>query len=137
MPSSLMADDLGDMPLHLAAGSGNGECVEALLQLSHSVMALNQPGRTPMGVARGRAKAVLTVRMTRNEICEEPGVPTPPSVAGDENITILEAPDAEGEYVALVGSQHSNAPTTPPPHLPTPPLLAYRISIRYTRTHKP
>jgi ankyrin repeat protein len=113
VPPSLMADDLGDTPLHLAAGSGNGECVEALLQLGHSVIALNQLGRTPMGVARGRAKAVLTVRMTRHEIYEEPGIPTPPSMAGDKKTTILEGPDAEGEYVVLVVSQHSNAPSHP------------------------
>jgi ankyrin repeat protein len=107
MPPSLMADDHGDTPLHLAAGSGDGECVEALLQLGHSVLALNQVGKTPMGVARGRAKAVLTVFMTSNE---EPGVPTPPNVARDENMSILEGPDGEGEYVVLVGSQHSIAP---------------------------
>jgi hypothetical protein len=57
-------------------------------------MALNQLGRTPMGVARGMAKAVLS--KVKNE---EPGVPTLPS-AGDEIVTsILEGAtvtDAEG-----------------------------------------
>jgi ankyrin repeat protein len=123
-----MADDHGDTPLHLAAGSGDGECVEALLQLGHSVIALNQLGRTPMGVARGRAKAVLAVRITRNKISEEPGIPTPPSVAGDENMTILEGPDAEGEYVALVGFQHSNAPLSLSLSPSLPPSLSLSLS---------
>jgi ankyrin repeat protein len=83
-----MADDHGDTPLHLAAGSGDGECVEALLQLGHSVMVLNQLGRTPMGVARGRAKAVLTKMKDEEPIFSSTGV-----------TSILEGPtvaDAEG-----------------------------------------
>ena len=71
MPPSLTEDDHGDTPLHLAAASGGGECVEAVLQLSHAVLVRNRDGKTPVDVAWGRAKAALDEHVTQNRLKEK------------------------------------------------------------------